>query len=440
MKTRADGSQNSTIDYMSNYVYNSNEFENMLTTEGRVMPEIAIILNNCCFYDMRERSCKLRSVGGLSTGLLPLQPYKKIVEPRVRNNILASRYINQKSYELKDHLGNVNSVVSDLKTATLTTGGEPEDFGVTLKTITNYYPFGAPLSGRTVFGNDYRFGFNGMEKDNEATGVDGACLDFGARIYDSRTGRWLSLDPLMMMYPNISPYVFTGCNPVLFVDFDGKDYRVHINHEKKAIIIKLTIYTIEQDKNSATAAANHWCDNNGKYQYRVGSGQDVEYYNISFEISVVVKKSRDDRDNAYQEDNSGEGNSYLVTSKIEDHGLTTEKDMHGGASNILVRPDSEKRKTGAHELGHAFGLGHWLKGLMKDGLTRNDNNTKITKGMISQILMNVGLGYTPTIQGSDRQSEAPSPKAKATKNVKDPKNEPEGFKNGKVVKKKKLHK
>ncbi len=212
---------------MSNFVYNSNEFEDMLTTEGKVMPEIAIILNNCCFYDMRERSCKLRSVGGLSTGLLPLQPYKKIVEPRVRNNILASRYINQKSYELKDHLGNVNSVVSDLKTATLTTGGEPENFGVTLKTITNYYPFGAPLSGRTVFGNDYRFGFNGKENVDEVFGVTGGFQDYGMRDYDTRIARFIKVDPLTKSYPMLTPYQFASNTPIWAIDLDGLERLIY---------------------------------------------------------------------------------------------------------------------------------------------------------------------------------------------------------------------
>ncbi|QLH44307.1 MAG: hypothetical protein HWD58_00920 [Bacteroidota bacterium] len=45
------------------------------------------------------------------------------------------------------------------------------------------------------FGDDYRFGFNGQEKDNEIKGT-GNSLAFEARIYDNRLGRWLSLDPL----------------------------------------------------------------------------------------------------------------------------------------------------------------------------------------------------------------------------------------------------
>ncbi|MFH2095809.1 MAG: hypothetical protein ABIJ16_08895, partial [Bacteroidota bacterium] len=42
----------------------------------------------------------------------------------------------------------------------------------------------------------HRFGFNGQEKDDEITGVTGSHLDFGARIYDARIGRLLSIDPL----------------------------------------------------------------------------------------------------------------------------------------------------------------------------------------------------------------------------------------------------
>lgn len=36
-----------------------------------------------------------------------------------------------------------------------------------------------------------RYGFNGKEKDFETANDD---YDFGARIYDGRLGRWLSLD------------------------------------------------------------------------------------------------------------------------------------------------------------------------------------------------------------------------------------------------------
>src|SRR5690625_3213593 len=71
-------------------------------------------------------------------------------------------------------------------------------------------------------GDRYRFGFNGMLKDNEWAGM-GTHLDFGARIYDSRVGRWLSVDPLASKYPGISTYAFVANSPMMFVDPDGRE-------------------------------------------------------------------------------------------------------------------------------------------------------------------------------------------------------------------------
>jgi RHS repeat-associated protein len=59
-----------------------------------------------------------------------------------------------------------------------------------------------------------------MEKDNEIN-VNGGSYDFGARIYDSRLGRWLSLDPLAAKGVGLSPYNFCFNNTNIYVDSDG---------------------------------------------------------------------------------------------------------------------------------------------------------------------------------------------------------------------------
>jgi RHS repeat-associated protein len=80
---------------------------------------------------------------------------------------------------------------------------------------------GLCVGSKNNWTDDYRFGFNGMEKDNEVKGT-GNSLDFGARIYDSMLGRWLSLDPLQEKYPMLSPYNFVGNNPIANIDPDGR--------------------------------------------------------------------------------------------------------------------------------------------------------------------------------------------------------------------------
>jgi RHS repeat-associated protein len=74
--------------------------------------------------------------------------------------------------------------------------------------------------------SDYRYGFNGQERDNELKG-EGNSLDFGARIYDSRLGRFLSLDPLQAKYPKLTPYCFVGNSPLIFIDPDGRVISVY---------------------------------------------------------------------------------------------------------------------------------------------------------------------------------------------------------------------
>jgi len=86
-----------------------------------------------------------------------------------------------------------------------------------------YDPFGSLLPGRNYSSNSYRHGFNGMEKDDEMHGATGTSYDFGARIYDARVGRWLSLDPLASKYAAWSAYNGMLDNPIRYRDVDGRD-------------------------------------------------------------------------------------------------------------------------------------------------------------------------------------------------------------------------
>lgn len=73
------------------------------------------------------------------------------------------------------------------------------------------------MPGRVSNSQDYRFGYNGMEKDKEIKG-DGNSYTTEFRQYDPRLGRWLSLDPLMGELSEWSPYVAFENNPVIYND------------------------------------------------------------------------------------------------------------------------------------------------------------------------------------------------------------------------------
>ncbi len=91
--------------------------------------------------------------------------------------------------------------------------------------MNNAIPFGMKMNSRSYTDPSYshRYGFNGMPEDNELKG-EGNSLDFGARFYDPRVGRFLRLDPLYNKYPNISPYVAFADNPIMYIDLDGWDW------------------------------------------------------------------------------------------------------------------------------------------------------------------------------------------------------------------------
>src|SRR5690554_7477972 len=75
-------------------------------------------------------------------------------------------------------------------------------------------------NGYVVMGG-YRYGFNGMEADNEVKG-QGNSYNFGARMYDPRVGRWLSIDRASNDYPEFSDYNFVANSPIIFIDPDGE--------------------------------------------------------------------------------------------------------------------------------------------------------------------------------------------------------------------------
>jgi RHS repeat-associated protein len=85
--------------------------------------------------------------------------------------------------------------------------------------FSDYYPFGMQMPGRNG-GEDYRYAFNGMEQDPEVSG-DGNSYTTEYRHYDSRLGRWKSLDPRAEKYANLSSYSAYANNPLSFTDTGG---------------------------------------------------------------------------------------------------------------------------------------------------------------------------------------------------------------------------
>jgi RHS repeat-associated protein len=142
-----------------------------------------------------------------------------------------ARVRGQKRYELSNHLGNVLAVVTDRKLVHCS-NDELMWFEAQVVSVTDYYPFGMEIKERSWSVSAYRYGFNGMEQSRWLSGEfkgSGNSYDFGARIYDSRLGRWMSVDPLFDHAKNIgfSSYCYAVNSPGFIIDKDGEIWFVY---------------------------------------------------------------------------------------------------------------------------------------------------------------------------------------------------------------------
>jgi RHS repeat-associated protein len=122
-------------------------------------------------------------------------------------------------YELGSHTGDVLAVVSDRRLPAPPAGGTAAAVA-DLRHAEDYYPFGMPMPGRAMAGAGYRYGFQGMERDDDLKGR-GNSYTTEFRQYDARVGRWLSVDPEGTRFPEVSPYVAHLNNSNQFIDRDG---------------------------------------------------------------------------------------------------------------------------------------------------------------------------------------------------------------------------
>ncbi|MBO6247869.1 MAG: RHS repeat-associated core domain-containing protein, partial [Bacteroidales bacterium] len=121
-------------------------------------------------------------------------------------------------YFTKDHLGNVRMIT---------------DASGIVRERCDYYLFGELLPSNSILSsNRYRY----AGKERQIMGSLG-WLDFGARMYDSYLGRWISTDPLMEKYPQMSPYLYCANDPVNRIDPRGEEWR----EKNKSILVYMNV-------------------------------------------------------------------------------------------------------------------------------------------------------------------------------------------------------
>ena len=149
--------------------------------------------------------------------------------------------IGDKRFELANHLGNVLEVITDRKISidfgvydvisgnytSNNSDGIIDYYSPDVISQNDYYPFacqslrlGMLLPNRHESSNEYRYGYQGQEKDYEIKG-EGNSLNYKYRMHDPRVGRFFAVDPLTSQYPHYTPYSFSGNKLIAFRELEG---------------------------------------------------------------------------------------------------------------------------------------------------------------------------------------------------------------------------
>ena len=72
----------------------------------------------------------------------------------------------------------------------------------------------------TLYRGDYRYGFQGQERDDEVKG-EGNSVNYKYRMHDPRIGRFFAIDPLAGKYPWYTPYQFSGNKVIHMIELEG---------------------------------------------------------------------------------------------------------------------------------------------------------------------------------------------------------------------------
>jgi len=257
-------------------------------------------------------------------------------------------------YELNDHLGNVGTVV----TGRLLPGqGAPHEAEVI--SAQGYEPFGSLLPGRNYSSDAYRFGFNGMEKDDEMHGSTGTSYEFTFRVYDPRAGRFLSVDPIAKNYPHNSPYAFAENSPIQCIDLEGLEkYKV----TGRSFIPMATVPNPNPFGKSSSFAG----DDRMSYQVNSSAYRTQQVVNVDFDTRSVSYSSN----RASSTHGLDKAGKVVETSEAGSAGPVPTFDKafltSGNSVTIHMSVDaSNKLVTGAPAINYQFDV----------TITHNDNGT-----------------------------------------------------------------
>ena len=110
-------------------------------------------------------------------------------------------------YNINDHLGNLRVAFRD-------------SLGIAVPTQSIFYDsWGLSMKGMSITRNSLNF--NKFQYNSKETQLETGFIDLGNRMINPTIGRMLSVDRFSEKYEHLSPFHFTGNNPINIIDING---------------------------------------------------------------------------------------------------------------------------------------------------------------------------------------------------------------------------
>jgi len=175
----------------------------------------------------------------------------------------------------------MRTTITDRKIATFDSNWNITGYTADITSANDYFPFGSEMPGRSYNSGEYRYGFQGQEKDDEVKG-SGNSINYKYRIHDPRLGRFFSIDPLFREYPWNSTYAFSENRVIDALELEGLESFIAIVPENGRGDIELVTYkSIYGDDFGVMGAGTAYFsrDENGYYKFQQysqpGSARDA---------------------------------------------------------------------------------------------------------------------------------------------------------------------